>query len=269
MEWLKIFLLAVFQGIAEFLPISSSGHLAVLGDLLGIDPEANFTLGIVLHAGTLLAIAVFYFRSLWEFVKLRRNRLACMIVLGSVPAGVIGLLFKKKVEEWAGNMWVVGACFLFTAAVLFVADRLRKKRELAGAEAIPADRIGWKQALGIGCAQALALMPGISRSGSTIAAGLTAGLSPAAAAEFSFLLAIPAIGGAAFLETVKLFRDGAANLGHPGGLVMGFLVSAAVGYFSLALLLKVLKRGRLAAFSAYLVLAAAAVLIRQAVLAAA
>ena len=106
-------------------------------------------------------------------------------------------------------------------------------------------------------------MPGISRSGSTIAAGLTAGLSPAAAAEFSFLLAIPAIGGAAFLETIKLFRQGIENVGHPGELAMGFLVSAAVGYFALALLLKMLKRGKLAAFSVYLVLAGAAVLIRE------
>jgi len=263
MDWFNIFLLAVFQGVAEFLPISSSGHLAVLGNWLGIDPEANFSLGIVLHAGTLLAIVVFYFRSLLEFVKLRRNRLACMIILGSVPAGVIGILFKSKVEEWAANMWVVGCCFLFTAAALFFSDRMRKKRAESGAAAVPVDQIGWKQALGIGTAQAVALMPGISRSGSTIAAGLTAGLSPEAAAEFSFLLAIPAIGGAAFLETIKLIRQGLGDLGDPGGLAMGFFVSAAVGYVSLALLLKVLKRGKLVVFAAYLVVMAAAVLIRE------
>ena len=268
MDWFHILLLAIFQGVAEFLPISSSGHLAVLGNWLGIDPEANFSLGIVLHAGTLLAIVVFYMRSLLEFARLRRNRLAGMIVLGSVPAGVIGVLFKDRVEAWSGNMWVVGCCFLFTAALLFVSDRLRKKRDDSGRTASPVDRIGWKQALGIGAAQAVALMPGISRSGSTIAAGLLAGLTPEAAAEFSFLLAIPAIGGAAFLETVKLFRNGLGGVGDPGGLALGFVVAAAVGYISLALLLKVLRRGKLAVFAAYLVLIAAAVLIRQIVTAA-
>lgn len=262
MDLLKILILAAFQGIAEFLPISSSGHLAVLGNLFHFDPEANFTLGIVLHAGTLLAIIVFYSREILGFLRLKRNRLACMILLGSVPAGVLGILFKDCVEAWSSSMTVIGCCFLFTALILFFSEKLQKKRAAAGVKNIPVDDISWKQALGIGAAQAVALMPGISRSGSTIAAGLTAGLAPAQAAEFSFLLAIPAIGGAAFLETLKLFRHGIPeNLGSPLTLGAGFLVSALVGYAALALLLKVLKKGKLAVFALYLVLAAAAVLI--------
>ena len=256
MDWFNILLLAVFQGVAEFLPISSSGHLAVLGNWLGIDPEANFSLGIVLHAGTLLAIVVFYFRSLLEFVKLRRNRLACMIVLGSVPAGVIGILFKSKVEEWAANMWVVGCCFLFTAAALFFSDRMRKKRAEAGAAAVPVDQIGWKQALGIGAAQAVALMPGISRSGSTIAAARLCGVPAKEAAEFSFLMSLPLLFGATLLELLKFFKDGSASEALPWGTTLfGVLVSAVVGYAALSLLVGMLRRGVFWIFGCYCLLA--------------
>lgn len=262
MDLFNVFLLAVFQGVAEFLPISSSGHLAVLGNWLGINPEANFSLGIVLHAGTLLAILVFYSKSLIRFFKLQRNRLASMVILGSAPAGIIGIFLKDQVEYLSANMWVVGCCFLVTAGVLYLADHIQKKRSAAGNPGYSADDITWKQAVTIGTAQAFALLPGISRSGSTIAAGMTAGLNPAAAAEFSFLLAIPAIGGAAFLETLDLFKNGASDMAQPGLLLFGFAVSAAVGYFALALLLKVLKKGQLAAFSIYLCLAAAAVFLK-------
>lgn len=263
MDTLNVLLLAVFQGVAEFLPISSSGHLAILGNWLGLDPESNFSLGIVLHAGTLLAILIFYSKSLIRFFKLQRNRLACMVILGSVPAGVIGIFLKDPVEKISANMWVVGCCFLITAGILYLSDHIQKKRSAAGNPGYSADDITWKQAVTIGTAQAFALLPGISRSGSTIAAGMTAGLNPAAAAEFSFLLAIPAIGGAVFLETLDLLKDGTADAGQAGFLLFGFAVSAAVGYFSLALLLKVLKKGRLAAFSIYLCLAAATVFLKQ------
>ena len=124
-------------------------------------------------------------------------------------------------------------------------------------------KISVKQTLLIGCAQALAVLPGISRSGSTISAGLFSKLPPAAAAEFSFLLAIPAIGGAALLEFLELARGGFADAGDPGLLAAGFTVAAVVGYISLALLLKILKKGKLALFSIYLCFAAAAVFLKQ------
>ena len=263
MTLISVILLAIFQGIAEFLPISSSGHLAVLGKWLGLDPEANFTLGIVLHAGTLLAILAFYCKSLLRFVKLQRNRLAGMVLLGSVPAGILGIFFKEKVEFLSANLWIVGTLFLVTAGILFLSEKLYKKRSDAGNPGYSSDDLTWKQALSIGAAQAVALLPGISRSGSTIAAGMAAGLNPAAAAEFSFLLAIPAIGGAALLEFLELARSGFADAGDPGLLVAGFTVAAVVGYISLALLLKILKKGKLALFSIYLCFAAAAVFLKQ------
>ena len=263
MDITDVLLLAVFQGVAEFLPISSSGHLAVLGRWLGIDPEANFSLGIVLHAGTLLAILFFYFRSLLRFVKLQRNRLAGKVILGSVPAAVAGIFFKDEVERLSANLWLIGCCFLATAVILTFSDRLNKKRAAMGNPGYCTDDITWKQALYTGLAQAAALLPGISRSGSTIAAGMLAGLNPAGAAEFSFLLAIPAIGGASFLEFIELYKNGFAEMGNPGLLLLGFSISAVVGYFALALLLKVLKKGRLIVFSVYLCLAAAVVLLKQ------
>ena len=263
MNVIDVLLLAVFQGVAEFLPISSSGHLAVLGNWLGIDPETNFSLGIVLHAGTLVALLIFYSRSLLRFAKLQRNRLAGMVILGSVPAAVAGLCFKDKVEELSANLWIVGGCFLATAILLTISDRMNKKRAAMGNPGYCSDDITWKQALYTGLAQAAALLPGISRSGSTIAAGMFAGLNPAAAAEFSFLLAIPAIGGASLLEFADLYKSGFAGACAPGLLLLGFAVSAAVGYFALALLLKVLKKGQLVVFSVYLCLAAAVVFLKQ------
>ncbi len=263
MTVLNVVLLAIFQGVAEFLPISSSGHLAVLGNWLKIDPEANFSLGIVLHAGTLLAILIFYSRSLLRFAKLQRNRLAGLVILGSVPAAIIGIFLKDTVENLSANLWVIGSCFLVTAAVLFISDRIQKKRAAAHDPGYSSDDLNWKQALTIGAAQAVALLPGISRSGSTIAAGMLSGLNPAAAAEFSFLLAIPAIGGAAILEFADLCKDGFAGTAHPGLLLLGFAVSAAVGYVSLAMLLKVLKKGQLVIFSIYLCLAAVTVFVKQ------
>lgn len=264
MSLFTVILLAAFQGVAEFLPISSSGHLAVLSNWLGVAPDAGFTLGIVLHAGTLLAILIFYAGSLFRFVKLQRNRLAGMILLGSIPAGVVGISCKSHIEELSSNMWVPGGCFLATSAILFLSDRIQKKRAGSGNPGYISDDITWKQALAVGTAQAFALLPGISRSGSTIAAAMTAGLNPAAAAEFSFLLAIPAIGGATVLELGELWlARGSGNIGSVSTLVTGFAVSAAVGYFALALLLNVLKKGKLVLFSVYLCLAAAAVLTKQ------
>ena len=147
MDVINVLLLAVFQGIAEFLPISSSGHLAVLGNWLGIDPETNFSLGIVLHAGTLVAILIFYSRSLLRFAKLQRNRLAGKIILGSVPAAVAGIIFRDEVEQLSANLWLIGSCFLATAILLTISDRMNKKRGATGNPGYCSDDITWKQAL--------------------------------------------------------------------------------------------------------------------------
>ncbi len=265
MDFLYVLILAVVQGIAEFLPISSSGHLSVLGTLFHFNPEENLALGIVLHAGTLVAIIVFYFRELLRFLHPERFRLALMVILGSVPAGVIGITLKKCGLDEAifSNLILVGCGFLVTATLLWWSERRRRHR--SGEEnATPIEKITPRQAVLIGLAQAVAILPGISRSGSTISAGLFTGVRSAACAEFSFLLAIPAIGGAALLELLDLFRDGMPLEGMaPWQLGAGFCVSAVVGYGALALLVKMLNRGRLALFSWYLYAVGVGVLLWQ------
>ena len=252
MENLFIAFMAIVQGVAEFLPISSSGHLALLGSLFGFDPETNLSLEIVLHAGTLAAIVVFYFRELLTFFRRDRWPLALKIVVGSIPAGIVGIALKKLGldEMVASNLWIIAAGFLTTATVLLFSER--KTRKTPPESGTDLQQMSFKDALLIGCAQALAILPGISRSGSTIASGLFLKLRPAAAAEFSFLLASPAIGGAAFLHLLDMIKDTAEPALSLPVLAGGFAISAVVGYVSLALLLKLLKRGRLAFFSWYL-----------------
>ena len=184
MENLFIAFMAIVQGIAEFLPISSSGHLALLGSLFGFDPETNLSLEIVLHAGTLAAIVVFYFRELLTFFRRDRWPLALKIVVGSIPAGIVGIALKKLGldEMVASNLWIIAAGFLTTATVLLFSERQTRKLPPDSGTDLP--QMSFREALLIGCAQAVAILPGISRSGSTIASGLFLKLRPAAAAEF-------------------------------------------------------------------------------------
>ena len=253
---IKVLFLAVIQGIAEFLPISSSGHLAVLGQLFGLDPESNVNLNVILHAGTLLAILVFYFQILWRMVAdVKQWRIIWMVILGSIPAAVIGIGIKKSGydEVIFNNLWMPGIGFLVTGLLLQFATRRAEQKH----NPLELAQMTWKQALGIGFAQGIAITPGISRSGSTISAALFCRIKPVECAKFSFLLAIPAIGGAAFLDLLDALKPAAETATNPAVpplwlLMAGFAVSAVVGYFSLAVLIRILNRGKLAVFSPYL-----------------
>ncbi len=269
LEYVKVVLLAAAQGVAEFLPISSSGHLLVLGDWFGFDAESNLTLNVVLHAGTLLAILVFYFRRLWSIlVDPARRRLIELVVVGTIPAAVVGLTLKKM--NWEQLLfcspWVAAGGFLVTAVVLGWVFGLKRRDESEPATAVSSERMSFKNAWLIGCAQAVAITPGISRSGSTISIGVKLGVRKADAAEFSFLLAIPAIGGAALLEGVDMLKSGALARMSGAEIVMlgvGFIISAGVGYASLAGLMAMLRKGRLGIFAYYLYGAAAVVAVVQ------
>lgn len=256
MDWLELFkvgILAVFQGVAEFLPISSSGHLQILQFLLGFDPESNIFLSVVLHAGTLLAIVVFYFLTLWEILVKRQFKLILAIIIGTIPAGLAGAGIKLSGLDDIifTSLWVPAIGFLFTAFLLLYALKGRTEEEENSAH--PLSEIPLTKALLIGIAQAVAITPGISRSGSTIAAGLKVNLKKTDCARFSFLLAIPAIGGAMVLELKDLFST-------PGSIassdimvwLFGFIIAAVVGYFSLKLLLGILQKGKLQYFAWYL-----------------
>lgn len=261
-----VVLLALVQGVTEFLPVSSSGHLAVLGALFGFGESDSLSLGIVLHAGSLAAITVVYFHELWKFLRPGRLRLLGMLILGTIPAGTAGLLLKKldPGSAFFGDMWLVGMGFLITGALLRLTGRGKLVARSESAEATPLEDLSWRQALIVGFAQMAAITPGISRSGSTIAAGVLCGLERSAAATFSFLLAIPVIGGAVLLEMLKLCSGkGASAAVPPGLLVLGFAVSAAVSFGALRLLISVVKRGKLSWFSWYMFAIGASVCIWQ------
>ncbi|WP_442483075.1 undecaprenyl-diphosphate phosphatase [Aeoliella sp. SH292] len=253
MGYLEIILLGIIQGIAEFLPISSSGHLVVANALLqamGHAPaEDMLEVNVVLHLGTLLAVLVHYRR---EIVRMftRDKRVAVAVVLATIPAAIVGIGIKKGLSDYQAdqileNVLLVGCLFPVTAMMLVFAMR-RTPGDTDYTE------ISYSRALLIGLAQAFAILPGISRSGTTIAAGIACGLRRESAATFAFLMAIPAIAGAGFLEGLDILEEGAT--GTPiAVLVVGFVVSFVVGWGSLLLLIRFVRQGTLSIFAWYLV----------------
>jgi len=254
MLWLEILLLAVVQGIAEFLPISSSGHVVVgaaLFDQFGHPIHEKLTVNVVLHLGTLLAILVFYWRQIWRLLGEDR-RVIGLLVVGSIPAAIAGLILARHFEPVLENPLTAGLMFPITALMLLWGARRPSGTSYSR-------QLGYAQALLIGLFQAFAILPGISRSGATIVAGLGCGLRREDAASFAFLLAIPAIGGAGLLETLKLAQ--ASTGATPTALLLvGGLVSFLVGLLSLWWLMRWLNRGRLHWFAAWVIPLGAAVL---------
>ena len=256
----QIIILAVVQGLTEFLPVSSSGHIVVANSLitaLGGQPVADLVeVSIVLHLGTLAAVFAFYRREIARLLTTDR-RVIPLLIIGTIPAAVLGVLIKKLLDADAilDNALLAGCCFPVTAALLIWATRHREGE---------ADytQLSWPKALAIGCLQAFALLPGISRSGSTIAAGLFSGLKRDAAATFAFLLAIPAIAGAGVLEAIDAYK-GELTGTPPLNLALGFIVSMVVGYGALEILIRFVQRGRLALFAWYLVPLGVAVIVWQ------
>jgi len=244
-EWLQVAFLAVVQGIAEFLPISSSGHLNVLQSLLSAKPPESPELTIVLHFGTLLSILVFYYRRIIALLTSDR-RVIPMLIVGTIPAAVIGIFVKKQFPELLSNPLLAGCMFPITGIMLIVLQRLKDGQDEY------AKMNMWKPLL-IGCAQAFALLPGISRSGSTIVAGSLLGLKQDESMTFSFLLAIPAILGASVLELKDIVEAGGKTNTAPWILIMGTVIAFVVGLIALRWLDGLLKNGKLHWFAWYLI----------------
>ncbi len=249
----EIILLGIVQGLTEFLPVSSSGHLVVANSLLewfGSEPVENLIeVSIVLHLGTLLAVLVFYHKEIMRLLGSDRRAIPLLIV-GTIPAVIFGLLIKKGPFEGLEktileNPLVCGLMFPVTAMVLLWASR-----RTPGETDYP--EMTWQKSLVIGLMQAVAILPGISRSGFTIAAGLGVGLNRQAAATYAFLLAIPVIAGAGLLEAVDAMKVGTTGT-PPMNLVVGFVVSFVVGMGALKLLVRWVQQGRLAMFAYYLI----------------
>ncbi len=242
MNSLEASILAVVQGLTEFLPVSSSGHLALASNLLDV-PEGGLAFDIVLHLGTLVAVFVFYWKDIIALVRgiiLRERKsltLGLTLVAGTIPVAIAGFLFGDFIESLRSSMFFVSGALAFTGAILFFSGRIPSAGESG---------ITFKRGLLVGLAQALAILPGVSRSGTTICTGLFTGLSREEAARFSFLLAIPAILGAAVKELPS------ASWSIPfGNIMIGFVVSAVVGFGALSLLVKFVKQGKLSGFAWY------------------
>lgn len=254
MSLLEAILIGIIQGATEFLPISSDGHLVLIPSILGLQQPDLVLIGLV-HAGTLLAILSYFWRDIVAIIRAvlgglaRRDpfgtadaRLGYLMVLGSIPAAIVGLLAMDFFERQFSSPVVAAVGLLVTAAFLVVGERLNR-----GTKTL--DRLSWVDTLIIGSFQVLALLPGVSRSGTTIAAGLGRGLDRPTAARFSFLVGLPAIAGAGLLAILDIFdAQGSLPLSH---YAAAFVTAAVVGYLCIAFLLNWVKRHTLYAFAVY------------------
>jgi undecaprenyl-diphosphatase len=245
MEWLKIIVLAVLQGITEFLPVSSSGHLVLVEHLLKVQ-SSGILLEVTLHAGTLISILVFYRKRILQLLRElfsgegEGRQYAAAVVVGSIPAALAYAAVGKKIEACFSNPHAVAVLLCVTGVMLLTLLRGSGK---------PAE-LNVGRGFLVGLAQALALLPGISRSGSTITAARHLGISPEKAAEFSLLLSVPALAGATLIKALEIFKNGCGGF---GGLQLGvaMIVSAIVGYVAIVCLVKTLTAGKFWMFGFY------------------
>jgi undecaprenyl-diphosphatase len=246
-------ILGIIQGLTEFLPISSTAHLRIVPALLGWqDPGAAFT--AVIQFGTLVAVFIYFRKDILTitiaFIKSIQTRnisynrdalLGWMIAFGTIPIVFFGLLFKKNIETNLRSLYVISASMIILAVVLMIAEVIVKKRTVLNVKQKSLDDISWKEVILIGFAQAVALIPGSSRSGTTITGGLFAGLNRETAARFSFLISLPSVFAAGILELVKARHElFATNIGTEN-IIIATIVSGVVGYAAIAFLLSYLK----------------------------
>ncbi len=262
MSWIEAIILGIVQGATEFLPISSTAHLRVVPALMGWpDPQAAFS--AVIQCGTLVAVVIYFRRDLQQIanswfrdllagqpLRTAPAREGWMILIGTLPIVIVGLVLKKQIESTFRSLYVVaGALFGFGLVMLAAEAFAWWRRSRQPAREIEALHAGDAAAMGL--AQALALVPGVSRSGATISAGLAAGLSREAAARFSFLLSLPAIFAAAMLELVKARHELLASADDAGKLLLATVVAGLVGYAAIAWLLAYVRRHTTAVFVVY------------------
>lgn len=270
MNWLDALIMGIVQGLAEYLPISSSGHLEIFREILGLNLNGADSLqfDVTLHVATVLSTIVVLWR---EFVPLCKSfftfnnddnaRYVYKILLSCIPVAIVGLCFKETVEQFFGNgLLIVGICLLVTAALLAFAYFFRTKpletNKLTGKTYKPRD-ITWLDAFIIGCAQAVAVLPGLSRSGTTIATGIMLGDKREKVAQFSFFMVIIPILGEALLGLKKIITDDPEAATQSIGLLpiaVGFIASFIVGCIACRWMLEIVKRGKLVWFSVYCVI---------------
>ena len=267
MSWLEALILGLVQGLTEFLPVSSSGHLAIGRELLGVEASGDLVFEVTVHAATVLSTIVVFRKQIWKLLqglfKFKMNfprditfwdefkmndetDYILKIVVSMIPVFVVGMFFKDYVEDLFSSLMVVGVALLVTALLLFFSDFTSKK---AQAENGARNGIKWWQAFVVGIGQAMAVIPGLSRSGTTISTGLICGVKRDVMAQFSFLMVLVPILGEAFLDIVG--GDMAASSIGLLPLAVGFLAAFVSGLFACSVMIALVRRARLSWFALY------------------
>ncbi|OYO22144.1 undecaprenyl-diphosphatase [Enemella dayhoffiae] len=261
MDWLDAIVLGIVQGLTEFLPISSSAHLSIVGQLLGgVDPGAAFT--AITQLGTETAVVIYFARDIGRIIKqwalalagrVPRNdpgaRMGWLIIVGSIPIGVLGVLFEKAIDHNLRNLWITVAMLAGFAIVIAIADRVARNEKTL-------DQLSWRDGLLYGLFQAMALIPGVSRSGGTIAGGLLMGYRREAAARYSFLLAIPAV----FLSGLYKLKDVAGDpTASWGPIIVATILAFGIGLAVIHWLLRFVSKHNFTVFVVYRLMLAAVV----------
>ena len=262
MSEIEALVLGLIQGLTEYLPVSSSGHLTIGAALFGINGEDNLTFTVAVHVATVLSTLVILWKEIaWIFKGLfagkmnDETRYVVNILVSMIPVGIVGVFFKDKVEEVFGSGLFIVGCMLLLTATLLAFSYYAKPRQK--------EKISVKDAFIIGLAQAAAVMPGLSRSGSTIATGLLLGTKKERMAQFSFLMVIPPILGEALLDVVKAVKGGAeAAVGDISlsALAVGFLAAFVSGCIACKWMINIVKRGKLIYFAIYCAIVGAIVI---------
>lgn len=262
MTYLESIILGVVQGLAEFLPISSSGHLALLQHFFGIQADKVLMFTVMMHIGTLVSVFIMYWHDIWELIKelfimiadlctgkgLRLaerpvRKLGLMIIVATIPAAIAGLAFNDFFDSLNSNLLFIGFGFLITGFLLYFSEKVGKARN--GIE-----QMNFRNGLFVGILQAIAICPGISRSGSTMVGGLITGLNREFAVRFAFLISIPSILGAAIVEMPAALKAG-TDTSIMGPMIVGVIVAAICGILAIKAMIKVVVDKKLKWFSYY------------------
>jgi len=256
MSVLQAIILGIIQGLAEFLPISSSGHLVLFQKIFGIS-EGGLTFGIILHIGTLIPVLIVYRETILKLLKKPFQKLTYQLILATIPTVIVALIFGDFIDGIFESGKFLAFGFIYTGILLLISDKVK-----SGNKSL--DEIEYKDSLIVGIMQSLAIPPGVSRSGSTIVGATARKLNRESAAEFSFLMSIPAILGSAVLEAYKIF-SGKVQPEHLEFFptLMGFAAAMLSGYLAITFMMKLIKKAKLSHFAYYVFILGVFVLVDQ------